>query len=43
MDDYIYATNVDMGCGCGAMLPATAKRLPRGRRSFEDIVHYGHW
>jgi hypothetical protein len=43
MDNYICATKVDMGCGRGAMLLATAKRLPRGRRSFEDVVHHGHW
>jgi nitroreductase len=32
VDDYIYATKVDMGCGRGAVLLATAKRLPRGWR-----------
>jgi methylase of polypeptide subunit release factors len=37
MDD-IYATKLDMGCGRGAMVLATAKRLPRGRRSLPIML-----
>jgi hypothetical protein len=38
MDNYIYATQVDMGCGRGAVLLATAKRLPRGPRPLRIML-----